>query len=398
VTAAGSSGLTPLEIATGIVLGLDPPLAPAPRNRPDAPLAALEKVIRPALERAPCLVSFSGGRDSSAVLAVAAALARREGFPLPIPATNRFPAAPETDETDWQERVVRHLGLPDWVRIEHDDELDCVGPVARRVLRRHGLLWPFNAHFHAPLVGAARGGSLLTGIGGDELLGVSPLDRVGAVLRRRARPRRRDLVRLGYALAPRPLRRVALRRRFPGTLPWLQPEAQREFRDRWIRQAAGDPLAWGRRMRRVGARRDFPVGAASLSRLGADAAVDVVHPLCHPDFARSLAALPPARRWTSRMDAMSVLFGDLLPRDVFSRSSKANFDYAFWRGPSRAFARRWDGGGVDTSIVDVDALRREWSSERPLAQSFLLLQAAWLAAEGGRSGAQRVEQAVARLR
>jgi Asparagine synthase len=390
-----TAALSPLEVATGIVLGVGTPLvADGP---PRTPIDALEAAVRPALERAPCLVSFSGGRDSSAVLAVAAALARREGLPLPIPATNRFPGAPGSEEADWQERVVRHLELEDWLRLEHEDELDCVGPVARRVLLRHGLLWPFNAHFHAPLTGAAAGGSLLTGIGGDELLSASALDRAGALLRGRARPRRRDLLRLAYALAPGPVRRRALRRRFPGELPWLTRQAQDEFRSRWIEQAAADPLAWGRRMRRVGARRDLRVGAESLDRLGADSGTLVAHPLSSPQFALALAALPPSRRWTSRTQAMEAVFGHLLPRDVLDRSTKAHFDEAFWRDPSRAFAARWDGGGVDPHVVDVEALRREWSSGRPLAQSFLLLQSAWLAQARTGSAAEPVEQPAGRL-
>ena len=56
-------------------------------------LAALEAAIMPALLRSPCLVSFSGGRDSSAVLAVAARLARGAGLADPIPITIRVPAA-----------------------------------------------------------------------------------------------------------------------------------------------------------------------------------------------------------------------------------------------------------------------------------------------------------------
>ena len=81
-----------------------------------SPREALERAILPALLRPPCLVSFSGGRDSAAVLAVATALARREGLPAPIPATNVFPAADDSDETAWQELIVRHLGLSEWVR------------------------------------------------------------------------------------------------------------------------------------------------------------------------------------------------------------------------------------------------------------------------------------------
>ena len=65
--------------------------------------------------------------------------------------------------------MVAHLGLADWQRIEITEELDLVGPVAAAMLRRHGLLWPPNVHFLFPLLKAARGGALLTGVGGDQL-------------------------------------------------------------------------------------------------------------------------------------------------------------------------------------------------------------------------------------
>src|SRR5206468_12200197 len=98
-------------------------------------------------------------------------VARREGLPPPIPATNRFPEFSLTNEDEWQERVVRHVGLEDWVRLDWTDELDLLGPYAEKVLRRHGLAFPSNLHFHDPLMEAARGGSMLTGVGGDEIFG-----------------------------------------------------------------------------------------------------------------------------------------------------------------------------------------------------------------------------------
>ena len=183
------SRLTPLEIASGLPFGAPERIVPLPRPGVGA-REALEAAMLPALRRSPCLVSFSGGRDSSTVLAAATALARREGLPDPVPATLRAPGAARADETEWQERVVAHVGIADWERIEVHDELDALGPYATRVLRRHGLLWPFNIHFHLPLLDRARGGSLLTGVGGDELFSAAAHP-TRAPPRVRAGPRRR---------------------------------------------------------------------------------------------------------------------------------------------------------------------------------------------------------------
>jgi asparagine synthase (glutamine-hydrolysing) len=144
------SELPALEIATGIVFGA--PARPAPLDASQPPSAALAAAVRPAVLRGPCYVSFSGGKDSSAVLAAAVAVARREGLADPVPVTIRAADEPLSDESEWQERVLAHLGLGDWIRVEVRDELDAVGPYAARALERHGLLWPFNVHFHAPML------------------------------------------------------------------------------------------------------------------------------------------------------------------------------------------------------------------------------------------------------
>ncbi|HEU4975495.1 MAG TPA: asparagine synthase-related protein, partial [Baekduia sp.] len=238
--------LTPLEVAAGLVLDPRRRPRPLPRAAGESPRAALEAVIRPALAHGPCLVSFSGGRDSSLVLAVAAAVARREGLPLPVPVTNRFPGAPATDESRWQEQVVGHLRLGDWVRLEHGDELDVVGPVARRVLRRHGLLWPCNAHFHVPIFERAAGGTVLTGVGGDEALSGSERGRALEVLRGRARPVPSDLRRVAYAAAPAALRTAVVAPALDVAFPWLRPRAARRVRRALAREAATQPLRWGR--------------------------------------------------------------------------------------------------------------------------------------------------------
>ena len=67
--------------------------------------------ILPALLRPPCVMSFTGGRGSSLVLAVAVQLARREGLELPVPATIRMRGSANADESAYQERLVIRLGL-----------------------------------------------------------------------------------------------------------------------------------------------------------------------------------------------------------------------------------------------------------------------------------------------
>jgi asparagine synthetase B (glutamine-hydrolysing) len=387
--------LAPLEVATGLVLGVEPKLEilDGGATETDAPLRAFESAVLPALRRAPCLVSFSGGRDSSAVLAIATATARRDGLALPIPVTNVFPGAAATDESEWQERVVSHLGLEDWVRLEHDDELDCVGSVATDVLRRQGLVFPFNAHFHVPLLRLAAGGSLLTGIGGDEALSPSSWSRVVDVLRSRVRPQPRDILRVGFALSPQVVRRAILRRGQLGpAYAWLKPAARRAFTNALVAQAASEPLAWAAHIDWMRRLRYLRIGLGSLRLLASDDDVQMSHPFLDRGFANALARMPRDERFASRTAAMHALFGTLLPTEILERSSKTEFDEAFWGKPSRAFAAAWDGKGVDGELVDAEALAVEWASPEPDPRSFLLAQSVWLAQE--RRSSNRVEQAV----
>ena len=386
-----ATALTPLEIASGLVLGLTG-ATPATEVDAGSPAEALERAVLPALRRPPCLVSFSGGRDSSAVLAVAAHVARREGLPLPIPATNRFPDAPDSDEAEWQEQVVSDLRLDDWARLDFRSELDCLGPIATASLRRHGLLWPFNAYFHVPLLRLAAGGSLLTGIGGDELLSPSAWARVYDVTHGRARPTPRDVLRTGFMIAPRAVRRRVLQRRPPLEYGWLQPGARRAFVDRWAAQSASEPVRWKAHVAWVGTFRYLDVGLSSLRLLAGDDDVRISHPLLDPLLVQSLGALPRRARFRDRDAGMRLLVGDLLPPALLSRSTKASFDAAFWSDHSRAFAAEWDGSGVDEDVVDVDELRREWLSESPDPRSYTLAQATWLGRSAG-SG-HGLEQAV----
>jgi asparagine synthase len=376
--------LEPLELALGLPLGADAPGAMT-SGGPGDPLAALEAAVLEALRRPPCLVSFSGGRDSSAVLAVAVRVARREGLPDPVPASIRARGAPAAQESRWQELVVRHLGVGDWLRPEFGDELDLVGPVAARALRRHGLLWPFNAHFHIPLLEAARGGSLLTGIGGDELFRSATTPRAAAVLSGRVRPAAADARRAVAYLAPRGARRRWHARRGAERVhPWLTDagdEAGRRALGAW---EAAEPRRLPARMAHVRAARYLGIGTASLERLARDSGAAIHHPLLEEAVWAAVARSAPAGGHLGRTRAMTAVFGPLLPDELLARKDKASFDEVFFHDHSRAFAERWSGAGAPAGLVDAGALREHWRGELPRAQSFSLLQAAWLSSEPNR--------------
>jgi asparagine synthetase B (glutamine-hydrolysing) len=365
--------LTPLEVAAGVVLGIERP-HPQEQDDPGSPRDVLERAILLALGRPPCLVSFSGGRDSSAVLAVAADVAWREGLAPPVPATVRFAGAEATEESAWQERVVSLLGLADWVRVDVGDELDCVGPVASAVLRDHGLLWPPNAHFHVPLFERAAGGTLLTGVGGDEAFGPSRWARAGAVLTGRARPRPRDALRIGLALAPARLRAVVYRRRAAPPFPWLRPNAEEAVVRAIVRDVSSEPFRWAARMRWWRRQRYLEVALDSLGVLAADADVRVGHPLGERAFAAALARLPQRDRYGDRTAAMRLLFSDVLPQEVLTRSSKARFGQAAWASYSRTLVAGWEGEGVDHELVDVAGLRGAFATAGSDARLLTVLQ------------------------
>ncbi|HEX2699667.1 MAG TPA: asparagine synthase-related protein [Acidimicrobiales bacterium] len=372
--------LSPLDLVSGSPIGLVPGPAVPGAIAGATPLSCFESAVLSALRRPPCVVSFSGGRDSSAVLAVATSVARKEGLPLPIPVTHRFPGAPETDETDWQETVVRHLGLDDWSRVDFDDELDLVGPIAQKVLGRHGVLWPANSHFHVPVLDACKGGSVLTGIDGDGLLASWRWARAAAVLAGRARPIPRDVVRLGLALSPRPIRAVGLLMDGKGPpLPWLRAPAARAVNRAWAASGSAEPLRWDRRVRWWARLRGLRLTIHSFDLLARDAGALAVHPLADDRFLAAMASDGGRFGIGDRTAWMERLFGDALPEAILRRRTKAPFNAAFWTEHSRSFARSWHGGGVDPGLVDHAALRREWLDEQPDARSSLLIQSAWLA-------------------
>lgn len=371
----GELGLTGLEIAAGQTYG-DEPAEPLPP--PAGPARdALADVLEEALRRPPCLVAFSGGRDSSTLLAVAADTARRRGLEPPIPATHRFPDVSSSDERDWQELVVRHLGLDDWLVLQPGDTLDVVGPVATATIARHGPMPHPNAHFLVPLAERARGGTLISGLDGDGVLGGYRWSRLGA-LARGARPRPRDLVKAAHFAAPGAVQRAVAPRLEPVRLPWLAAGAERELARRRAREVIVCPRRFDDFVDWVRRRRHLVLAARQHSLIAADAGTRIVRPFLDPRFLSAYASEGGARGFGDRTATVGALAGDLLPERLVARPTKASFGGVFMGERARALAAAWDGDGIDPALVDADVLRAEWRRPEIPFRSAGLIQWLWL--------------------
>jgi asparagine synthase (glutamine-hydrolysing) len=344
-----------------------------------SPREVLEELLVPALTRPPCLVAFSGGRDSSAILAAATSAARARGLDDPVPVTLRFAQHPRTWESDWQETTVKHLGLGAWERIELTDELDAVGAIAGPALRRHGPYWPPNAQTLVPMLRAAAGGSLVTGNGGDETFSTWPDRRVSLIRRGRLRPARADLRLVAMSFLPPGLRALVRRRRHPFTLPWLTPEASREVGILFAQEGTQRYPTWLRGLEILLESRYLELALSIFEALAADHDVAMVQPFLDMRYAKAVVAASPREGYLSRTEAMEAHFGDLLPPEVLGRSTKASFTETLWGPATRGFAESWDGTGLDEALVDVDALRAEWARPKPDMRALSPLQSAWLA-------------------
>ena len=372
------------DIAFGFVAGVLPE-AGWPRPVGD-PTTALSAAMRSALERAPCVIGFSGGRDSSLLLALAVQEARRAGLALPIPVTLEFDSE-NSRERDWQELVLSHLGLDDWVRLPQGADLDLVGPVAADGLLRHGLLYPGNAHMIVPLSAVARGGSVITGFAGDDVIGEWPFERIAAMVARRRSPRVADLRALARWAEPAGARsdRYASGRRWV-QLPWLRPPHHRRAAQRIARDMAGSPRTWKARMRWLARRRMWPVSQRAMDLHAAQHGTRTYAPLLDRGFLAALGAAGGRLGIGDRTEVMRFLAAGLLPPSLVDRETKAEFSDSYFGPHTKRFAQEWDGrSGVDPDVVDADALRAMWLSDHPHGLSAALLQSAWLASH--RSGA-----------
>ncbi len=301
--------------------------------------------------------------DSSFVLSVAARVARGAGLPAPIPVTWRFSGAPRAQESAWQERVIATMPDLAWQVLRADDDLDLIGPVAQRVLTRHGVLLPPNVHLHLPIVELARGGSVLTGVGGDQML-------IGHGSRSRSiRIRSRA-----------PDRLVAVVRQLQGRnqYPWLQRSAARRVLRAQRRTNRHEPRPLDRRIAWRARQRALLMACASLNTIAVASDTRVVNPLLDAGFLAALSGVGPVRAGSTRADLLRMIAGGALPAAATDLRPKASFLEVFLRNPTREFVQSWDGLGADETVVDAPTLRAIWARWPIPADTAALVQQLWL--------------------
>ena len=226
--------------------------------------------------------------------------------------------------------------------------------MATDVLRRHGVLHPANAYFHAPLLKEAAGGTLLTGVGGDQVLG----------------------------RLPRPRRPFWWPRRSDPSLEfsWLHPAAGRRVRRGLRREERARPARYDSRPAWAQGRRDLELGQLSLALLARDAGADILHPLLDPEFLQAICGSGASPESAGgRAGLLGQVFGGRYPDAVLQPRPKATFGEVFWRRHTRALVAGWDGTGIDDSVVDRGRLHDEWRRPQPDLCTAMLAQQVWLA-------------------
>jgi hypothetical protein len=369
-----------LDLACGMPLGWngDRPRAPRAASLADA----CARVWSNSFERGPCYIPFSGGGESSMWLATATRYARRNGHDDPIPLTLSYPGLATAEELHVQERVVAQLGLEDWQRVEPDESLDLIGPVATATLARTGPIWPANAYVMTPLVEAARDGVFVFITGLADFFAWWRWAPLVSLIERRCRPTRRELALLGTVLMPVSLRaRAAGRRGIPPTMPWLRPAAEREALSLLRRRAAGAPLRFDRATTAQLTHRCFDGAAGTLTAICQAFGTTIDQPLREPGVVESFAGAGGWRGFPGLKAMLLAMCGDLLPPELLGRLPGADLTRVFFGDQSRQFAANWTGAGLDDSVVDADALRRNWLSDTPDPRTACLLQYAWLTEE-----------------
>lgn len=272
-------------------------------------------------------VLLSGGLDSGALLAIAAARARRQGAPAPLALTAVFPDHPEMDERAYSRPVAERLGIS-------VEEIALRPRPLMRDIAAHIRRWSVppdvpNVLLFAELREAAAAAGcdvVLDGEGGDELFGCSPAliaDRLAA---------------------GRPVAAWRLACRLPGTGGRLTRRTARIVARQWVLPALVHPHPriestsapprrpsgrWRAALVHDVVESGWPMAVGdTLRRAAAAHGVDGAHPFMDPELLDLVLGLPPEHAFDPSRDRpllREAVRGEL-PEDARQRVGKTTFN------------------------------------------------------------------------
>ncbi len=327
-------------------------------------------------------VEFSGGLDSSLVLSVATSVAREDDLPLPIPVTLRFARHGATDERAFQQLVVSHLGLREWIVFDVDDELDLLSPESCADLAAHGMAASARLPGRSWMLAKIRGeGAILSGEGGDEVFGPAPFEAFHSLLHAvRTRSNRRSAI---YAAARLTRRRLSdLDRRFDTEAQAYLTEQGRRVVEQALKDTfSGTGLTMASFQRHHRSKCYIAQMLDQVSEQANRYGLNYGAPFLDIEFMATLARSVPDSHFVNRNYFLQRYFSELLPDELLRRTSKAEFKAAVFGNHSTAFARGWNGSGVPLDLVHPELLRSAWIGATD-ARTGLLLHRAWMTSEG----------------
>ena len=187
-------------------------------------------------------------------------------------------------------------------------------------------------------------------------------------------------------MAPTPIRARAMPRRaarsWAGSYPWLTAGAEAEVIEEVSREYGTEPATWRGWVDWVRGQRALSFHDPQQDALAADVDVERLDPFLAPEFLAHLRRANRGAGWLSRTAAFTDLAADVLPTTVLERETKAAFQDAFVGQPTRRLVAGWDGSGLDTDLIDVEVLRREWAEDSIDARTYGLIRSLWLANHG----------------
>lgn len=370
-------GLTRFDLACGMPLGTKKVVEPLPRASSASLPEIAEQVCARLMTRDPVYMTFSGGGESAMALAVNSAYARSHGMPDPVPITLRHPGLSSPDVVAQQEKIIAHLRLREWERVEVEEDLELIGALGGRTLLALGLLWPAHTYTMVPLMERARVLVLITGL--TDFFAFWRWAPLAAMLHERRRPSANELGLLASTLLPAAARaRLARRAGIPPPMPWLRPQAERQVLRKLTGRQADVPLRFDRAVMTQITHRCFDSGWRSLQALAAAVDAEVIHPFYTHQVIVDFARAGGWRGFGRRHQLFDRLAGDLLPGDALRECRPGNLNGVFFGPRAREFAAQWSGEGIDGSIVNVAALRRNWLSDDPDPRTGSMLQYVWL--------------------